>query len=557
MQRDFAALDGRQVDVLVIGGGIYGAWTAYSAALKGWSVALVEQGDWASGTSSASSKLIHGGLRYLEHFEFSLVRHALEERRTLAHIAPHLIDPVSFTVPVYAGDRVSRPKMKAGLTLYDQLAGGNQPTAGHASLSRGELLERLPYLREQDLRGGFSYGDCQEDDARVTLEAVRGAAQAGATVCNYARAQPIIERGRVKGARVRDQLGEAQAEVRAKLTVIACGPWSMTLLGGRGPKAKLIKGVHLMLPPLPEPRTAFLLTARRDGRVFFVIPWYEQTIVGTTESEYRGDPELAPILESEVEYLLEETRRALPGLQWQRDSVRGAWVGLRTLLEEEAGSLSAVSREFSVHLPMPGALVPMGGKFTTARRDAEEILAQARRQLGPPPKDRGTDVPLGRKPREEFASWLARMRERGEALGLAPRCAYWVAKRFGRDVERVHALIEDRAELAQPLGALPFCRAEALYAARYEMVVHLKDLVRRRIPLMLMMPPNRELLEELAALIAPERGWDAAEQQAQVERTLSRWPRIVADERATDQNSAGPPNPGEQNAAKDSAGPKQ
>ncbi len=533
MQRNFADLRDRQVDVLVIGGGIYGAWTAYSAVLKGWKVALVEQGDWASGTSSASSKLIHGGLRYLEHFEFSLVRHALEERRTLARIAPHLVDPVTFTVPIYEGDRVGRAKMKAGLTLYDQLAGGNQPTPGHAGYSATELLKKLPYLKEKGLKGGFTYGDCQEDDARVTLEAVRAAHASGATVCNYAEAQPIIERGRVVGATVTDQLNGETTTIHARLSVIACGPWSMTLLGGRGPKAKLIKGVHLMLPPLPEPRSAFLLTARSDGRVFFVIPWYDQTIVGTTESEYKGDPELAPILESEVDYLLSETNRALPGLGWTRESVRGAWVGVRTLMEEEAGSLSAVSREFSVHCPMPGALVPMGGKFTTARRDAEDILDAAKRQLGGAPSPKATDRPLSRTPEMDFSQWMQQTTKRGRDLGLGERNAYWVAKRYGRDAAKVLKLIEQRPELAQSLGDLPFCRAEALYSAQDEMVIQLKDLVRRRIPLMLMMPPNRELLQELATLIAPVRGWSATDCEQQVARTLERWPRIDPDATST------------------------
>lgn len=523
-------LHNQDVDILVIGGGIYGAWTAYSAALKGWSVALVEQGDWASGTSSASSKLIHGGLRYLEHFEFSLVRHALEERRALAELAPHLVDPVRFTVPIYAGDRVGRTKMKAGLTLYDQLAGGGQPTPGHKSFDAKSLLAQLPYLKPEDLKGGFAYGDCQEDDARVTLEVVRAAMQAGCKACNYLQAEPRIHRGRVSGAHLHDQIDGRDYQIRSRLTVVAAGPWSMQLLGGHGPKAKLIKGVHLMLPPLPEPRTAFLLTAPVDGRVFFVIPWYEQTIVGTTESEFRGNPQAAPILESEVDYLLASTNRALPGLNWTRDSVRGAWVGVRTLLEAEAGSLSAVSREFSVHAPMPGALVPVGGKFTTARRDAEEILAAARRQLGHPPKAASTKIPLPRKPDGDFTRWLARTEKRGQQLGLEARTAYWLAKRYGQDAAQVLDLIEARPELSRNLGDLPFCRAEAVYAAREEMVVQLQDLVRRRMPLVLMMPPNEAVLVDLAELVGAELGWDAAERRRQVQRSLARWPRIVSDD---------------------------
>ena len=288
MERQFEALRHGAYDLLVIGGGIYGAWTAYDAALRGYRVALVEKTDWAAGTSSASSKLIHGGLRYLEHFNFGLVHHGLTERATLTRIAPHAVDPIRFVIPKYDGDRVSSWKMRLGLVLYDLLAGKGQPVAPHDRFNTDELRSSFPYLSTDGLIGGFSYGDCQEDDARVTLEVVAAAQMAGAVVVNHAAVEELIRLDdRVIGAQVVDRISGNRTAVKARLTVNAAGPWAPALAGGRPTVGayKLIKGVHLMMPGLPGPKDAFLLTARSDGRVFFVIPWYDHTIIGTTESD--------------------------------------------------------------------------------------------------------------------------------------------------------------------------------------------------------------------------------------------------------------------------------
>ena len=287
MDRQFAAMQHASVDLLVIGGGIYGAWTAYDAALRGYRVALVDKTDWAAGTSSASSKLIHGGLRYLEHFNFGLVRHGLAERATLTRIAPHAVDPIRFVIPKYEGDRVASWKMRIGLALYDLLAGRGQPVAPHDRFDALELRDSFPYLSTEGLIGGFSYGDCQEDDARVTLEVVAAAQRAGAMVANHTAVSEVLYMGdRVIGARIEDRLGGGTGQIRARLTVNAAGPWAPDLAGGRSVVGdyKLIKGVHLMMPELPGPKDAFLLTARSDGRVFFVIPGT------TTRSSARRSP---------------------------------------------------------------------------------------------------------------------------------------------------------------------------------------------------------------------------------------------------------------------------
>ena len=233
--RNVSALRRNQFDLLVIGGGIYGAWTAYDAALRGLRVALVEKNDWAAGTSSASSKLIHGGLRYLEHYEFGLVRHALAERRVLSRIAPHLVRPLNFMVPVWKDSRVGRLQLLAGLTLYDFLATGKQPVPRFKSYSGSRMLRHFPYIEGEGLRGGLRYGDCQEDDARMTLFVAAAAQGAGAVCANRVEALELMEDGgAVVGARLRDTETGAAFELRAGCVVNAAGPWARPLLGEIG-----------------------------------------------------------------------------------------------------------------------------------------------------------------------------------------------------------------------------------------------------------------------------------------------------------------------------------
>ncbi len=355
--RRVAALRDERFDLLVIGGGIYGAWCAYDAALRGLKVALVEKADWGSGTSSASSKLIHGGLRYLEHFEFALVRHALSERRVLTEIAPHLVRPLRFMVPVWKGARVGRARMAAGLTLYDLLAGRDQPVDRHRSFSRKKLLALHPYLRSEGLTGGLSYGDCQEDDARMTLAVVAAAQAAGVVVANRVAAERLIyEAGEVRGAALHDVVDDSRFELSADCVIAAAGPWAHKLVGAKAPQVKLVKGVHLVMPPIvvdgKTSTDAFLFTAPQDGRVYFVIPWYGRTLLGTTEAEV-ANPKEAVATDAEIDYLLAAARDALPALNWTREQVLGRFAGVRTLQAEDEDSLAAVSREFVVLRPAP------------------------------------------------------------------------------------------------------------------------------------------------------------------------------------------------------------
>lgn len=497
MIRDPAALTRNRFDLLVIGGGIYGAWCAYDAAQRGLKVALVERGDWASGTSSASSKLIHGGLRYLEHFEFSLVSQALTERRVLARIAPHLVRPMNFVLPVWRGARVGSFRLSCGLMLYDLLAWRRQPVQRHKHYRKDRLLHRYPFLKTKGLKGGFRYGDCQEDDARVTLTVVRAAQQAGATVVNHCAALELTD----SGAQFQDRLSGESLEITARHTVLTAGPWSHELLGETAPAMNRVKGSHLVLPEIPDCRSAFLLTAPQDGRVFFVIPWYGRTLVGTTEASIQ-DPDTAQVTNEETRYLLDAVAEWMPDLGWTEADVIGRFAGTRALQAQDKANLAAVTREFAILQPRRGVTLPIGGKFTTARRDAAEIIDRVARSLGVHKAGQTAKAPLPGAPSGDFLSFLERTVSQLREAGADEAAAQQLALRHGEDCSILAGLMRAEPKLAQRIDPqLPFVFAEAVHAVRHEMAHTLEDVCRRRLPLDLLLPqgPWRQQLGQLLA----------------------------------------------------------
>jgi glycerol-3-phosphate dehydrogenase len=502
--RNVAGLHGQRFDLLVIGGGIYGAWTAFDASLRGLSVALIEKDDWGAGTSSASSKLIHGGLRYLEHYDFALVKHALTERRVLSTIAPHLVRPLRFVVPVHQGARVGMFMMGAGLTLYDFLSGFNQPVARHQRFNTEKLAKRHPYLLHDGLKGGFSYGDCQEDDARMTLHVVAAAQSAGAVCANRLAAVALEEgaEGRVTHARVRDTETGEEFTVEAEGYIATAGPWSRQLLGDRAPKMKLVKGVHLVLPAIPGSDEAFLLTAPQDGRVFFVIPWYGRTLVGTTEAEIL-DPREAVVKPEEQRYLLDAVNALMPGLKWTDADVIAGFAGARTLQAEETASLAAVTREFELLLPRPNLLLPLGGKYTTARSDSVEIVDRALQMLGRTAVESATDRhALPGTPTVNFDAWYEDARARLGAQGIDPEAAQWLALRHGTGIERIIDWVRAEPALAERLHPqAPFLVAEAKQAVQDEMARSVEDVLRRRMPMRLLVGAERLAREGVEARV--------------------------------------------------------
>jgi glycerol-3-phosphate dehydrogenase len=511
LRRDFGRLSGR-FDLLVVGGGVYGAWIAYDAALRGLSVALVERRDWASGTSSASSKLIHGGLRYLEYGQLGLVRKALHERSRLLRLAPHRVRPLRFLMPMWRDSRAGRGTVAIGLALYDLLAGDLAGAKPHRGFARDGLLDACPFLAAEGLRGGFAYADAGEDDARFVLELVAGAAAAGAVVVNHAEARLAAGAdGAIAGAVVRDVRGGGMVESLAAVTVLAAGPWAPGLVADAPLPVRLTKGVHLVAPPLPAPlgaQDALLLTTRADRRVFFLIPWYGATLIGTTDTDWNGDPDSATPTRADAHYLLREVAARCPGLGWRARDIRGAFAGLRTLQAQAGRSASAVTREWSLEQPRQRLLAPVGGKFTSARVEAAHTVDRVLALLGRSAPCSTAERRFPWAPDAPFGEWLESAVAAGTRLGLDRETAESCARRHGTSLDAVlDAIARDRALAARIAPEAPFCLAEAVHAASHEMAFDLDDVLRRRVPAAILARMTVAQVLKVAKAIAASVGW--------------------------------------------------
>ncbi len=373
--------------MLVIGGGITGAGIARDASMRGLSVAMVEKDRWGSGTSSKSSRLIHGGIRYLERGQIGLVRESVRERETLLRIAPHLVTPLEFTWPVYQGARLPSWKLRIGLTIYDLLA-GKHGVRKHRALSATEVLESEPQLDRAGLRGGASYYDAATDDLGLTVANVKSAIENGAVCVEHARMESVTSTSSsADGAVVRDMTGNGTIQVRARSIVSATGPW----------QAKGTKGSHISVDRARiGNRNAVTLTAPQDGRVMFVLPSNDRAIVGTTDIRTDEAPDNVVASESEIEYLIAAANHYFPDAALTRDDVLETWAGIRPLAAAPAGAKpSSISREHQISRDREGVIVVTGGKLTTYRSMAAEVVDVVERQLGRRPTRAHTDeVPL-------------------------------------------------------------------------------------------------------------------------------------------------------------------
>ncbi|PKM12464.1 MAG: glycerol-3-phosphate dehydrogenase/oxidase [Gammaproteobacteria bacterium HGW-Gammaproteobacteria-3] len=520
MTRDFAKLDGQAFDAVICGGGIYGAWCAYDAALRGLKVALIDQGDWASGTSSASSKLIHGGLRYLEMFDFRLVGKTLKERQLLLQRAPHRVWPLRFGVPVYRGGRLSRFPLKLGLSIYDRLAGIVHSDGAHQGFSRAAFAGRFPSLDDHDLIAGFSYLDAQTDDARLVLELVAGAQAAGAVCVNYCRwVESLKHSGQLTAVKLQDAVSRQQITVPARSLLKTQGPW----LSADEP-CRLAKGVHLVLPALPESE-ALLLTAKTDGRVFFIMPWYGLTLLGTTDTDYRGAPDQVCVEALDIDYLLTEANYALKTVHWTQHDIIGRFAGLRVLKHDGKTAPSAVSRDWALIEDDTGVMTSLGGKITSARADAAVMIDRLCRRLGRDVACLTAARLLPWAPEGDYGAWTHRNSVKAAGLDIDPFCRLWLLRRYGRRVHELFKLIRSDPALAAPIVAgAPFIRAELLFCARREMVVHLDDLLRRRIPLLILARLSAAQLRDLAETVAAVLNWDEATVTSEIDRCRKLWP---------------------------------
>jgi glycerol-3-phosphate dehydrogenase len=531
MNRDFTRLDGKSFDVLVCGGGIYGAWTAYDAALRGLKVAIVDQGDWACATSSASSKLIHGGLRYLESRDFRLVKKALRERQMLMKAAPHRVWPLRFGVPLFKDSRLGYIRLKLGLLLYDLLAGvtGSGSGEAHRYLKHNEFLEHFPALNDSSLISGFTYLDAQTDDARFVLEIIDGAISAGAVCLNYCEVTGFIEKqGRLCGAHVYDKVGARVGQVYARKIVNTTGQW-LAASAENQEWCRLTKGIHLIMPDVLAAHEALLLTAKQDGRVFFMIPWYGLTLLGTTDTNFSGNIEQVSVDPPDTAYLLNEANRVLKS-KWTESDIIGRYAGLRVLKNNPATSPSAVSRDWELKVTDKGLLVSIGGKFTSAREDATSIVDTLCKQLNVDQSCKTFARPFPWLPEIDFQQWSETMLAQAAPLGIDQESSHWLIRRHARRVAKIFRLIENNPDWASRIvPSLPFIYADLIYSAQSEMVVHLEDLLRRRMPLLVLASITAAELLRLAELVAKALDWSEQTLNNEVESCSQKWLHFSED----------------------------
>jgi glycerol-3-phosphate dehydrogenase len=507
----WAGLADAEYDVVVVGGGVTGAGVALDAATRGLRVLLVEQRDLASGTSSRSSKLFHGGLRYLEQLNFSLVREALRERELmLTRLAPHLVKPVSFLYPLR--HRVwERPYVTAGLTLYDRM-GGARSLPGHRQLSRRRALAMAPALRKDVVAGALLYHDAQADDARHTMMLARTAATYGATVLSSVRVTGLRHAGeRVVGVDLTDVESGAQVSVPCPVVVNCTGVWTddlQEMAGGRGQfNVRASKGVHLVVPRDRINSTTGLIL-RTETSVLFVIPWGTHWIVGTTDTDWELDRAHPAANRADIDYLLAQVNSVLSTPLTHAD-IDGVYAGLRPLLAGESEATSTLSREHAVGRPQPGLVSIAGGKYTTYRVMAADAVDAALADL---PSGVGpsvtAEIPLVGA--EGYHAMVNRVEHVARERGLPTWRVTHLLDRYGSLVQEVLAVADGDPSLLEPLpGAEEYLRLEIVYAATHEGALHLDDLLARRTRISI---ETRDrgvaCAEPTARLVAPVLGWD-------------------------------------------------
>ncbi len=523
-----------ELDVLVVGGGIVGVGAALDAVTRGLKVGLVEQRDLASGTSSRSSKLVHGGLRYLEMFDFALVKEALEERGLLlTRLAPHLVRPVPFLYPLeHAWER---PYVGAGIALYDAMAMTGRYDMGvpkHKHIFRKQLARMAPDIRTDNLHGAIRYYDCQVDDARLVMSIARTAANNGAHVATRTQVTGFLREGEtVVGVTARDLEGQRDLEIRARVVINAAGVWTdevQDLIGGQAQlDVDASKGIHLVVAK-DRIRSECGFITKTEKSVLFVIPWDQFWIIGTTDTAWDFDLAHPAASRTDIDYLLGHVNRLLKDPLDHRDVI-GVWAGLRPLLkpmrkEGEMGETTKLSREHTVANPVPGLVLVAGGKLTTYRVMAKDAVDHAIRDFDTVPASITDRVPL-------MGAWgfEARTNQRvsiSRSSGLDVGVVDHLVGRYGGLVDEVLALIAARDDLAlgEPLeGAEHYLRAEVLYAVTHEGARHLDDVLARRTRVSIeTFDRGVTAARPAAELMAGALGWDDAQLEDEVDHYLRR-----------------------------------
>jgi glycerol-3-phosphate dehydrogenase len=521
-----------ELDVLVVGGGVVGTGVALDAVTRGLSTGLVEQRDLASGTSSRSSKLIHGGLRYLEMLDFGLVKEALQERGLLlTRLAPHLVRPVPFLYPLtHRG--WERPYVGAGLALYDAMAMAGKYDMGvprHKHLTRRSVARIAPDFAPESIAGAIRYYDCQVDDARLVVTIARTAAAHGAHVATRVKVTGFLREGeRVVGVRARDLETGTDLEIRARVVVNAAGVWTddiQEMVGGRGSlHVQASKGIHLVVPR-DRIRSEAGFIVRTETSVLFVIPWGRHWIIGTTDTPWALDKAHPAASRADIDYILDHVNAILRE-PLDHEDVVGVYAGLRPLLSGESEPTSRISREHTVVTPVPGLVMIAGGKLTTYRVMAKDAVDAAGHSLSTTGATVGDSI-TDRVPLVGADGFEARSNQR---VQLARRAGLHVARVdhllgcYGARIDDLLALVDARPELAAPLeGADDHLAAEVVYAVTHEAARHLDDVLTRRTRISIeTFDRGVSAATEVARLMGAELGWDEARVADEVDHYLRR-----------------------------------
>jgi glycerol-3-phosphate dehydrogenase len=512
----------RPLDVLVVGGGITGAGIARDAALRGWSVALVEKEDFAFGTSSRSSKIVHGGVRYLEYGHFLLVRESARERRVVQSIAPHLVHRLDFLYPVFAPD--SLMKIRAGLAVFDWLASA-EGAEKHRTIDPEEVRAQVPGLRDP-LRGAVLYPEYITDDARFTLENALSAAENGALVANRARAEVLYRdsAGRVKGARVRDTVDGSAYEVLARVVVNAGGPWAGEILheSGLSPSKQLrpSRGIHILLSAERLPMRGATFLKASNGRRGLAMRRLDYVYIGTSDEEHTGPLDSPTATRAEVLDVLAMAQDSFPAAGLALDDVLATWAGIRPLIAEPGKSTRDTSREDEVWNGPPGLVTIAGGKLTTYRRMAGRVIDELRREIGPPPLDldRTEEVALPGAPSGDVTAFIADRARKLRDAGVSESTVARLCWLYGIQLDALLALGETDPSWLRPLGpGVPALRGEVKLAVETEMASTLADFMDRRGALLLFSPSfGLAGAPEAAAIMGSLLGWDESRRRGEL-----------------------------------------
>ena len=538
MQRTTAHLAGATFDLIVVGGGITGAAVAYEAATRGLRTILFEKGDFSQATSAASSKLIHGGLRYLANLEVRLVRESLRERRILENIAPNFVYPLSMLFPHYRGQRKSNPWLiKIGLTLYDLLAydkgrtwDPGQTIPDHTTLSIDKTLERQPVLTREGLLGASLFYDCLSIcPERLALAFLRSALAHGAQAANYARVDGFLRDPsgkRIRGVTVRDEVRGQRGEVRGRVVLNCAGPWvdSVLALTGRQetrPPLRRSEGIHIITRPVINDSCS-ISAITPGGRHCFLIPWRGHTLIGTTDDPYDGHPDDYRVSRQSIEALIAELNATFKNLSICTDDVRHCYGGLRPLVETQTEETYRSSRKYEIHdhrsEGLDGLMTVEGGKWTTSRRLAEKVVDRL--------WDR-TAWPIDRSVSERRYLEGCRIRDMtafirravAENPDFPADTVAYLGRIYGTAYGNILDLARQRPELARPLNDQGDILAQAVFAARHEMAVTLEDIVLRRTGIATLGNPGRDVLQRVAAAVAADLGWKHARIEEEVQLT--------------------------------------